>query len=603
MIDFVLPENLRIFTMTYQRPIFLTYWFAQIFVACTFVWYCIRRHSTCAPVTPNNESRVSLFHGLRLKPQNAYDSVIFILFICGIALYGFLILDNANLSHPDQSHITSGAMQGKLWMQINPDRGRFSPMILQEFIFIALFADHAWQYYSIAVLILLLLVVLCLAIIPFESLGDRLLLTAAFIFTAAFAVPAAGLIYAEINILIGLCLFMNLAYNYNQYLELKQNTNRAFLASIGMIFCAAYLIYVKEPMFLVFGCYAFVAMWCKILFLLPRQKSKDQGTLKEKVFLLGNEIAIMGLSAIYGLVYFFYIFLQTKERYGKEQSSGMLESIHLSLSEGPFVILYFATLVWRFAKLKRGSCKFDPVLDSLAISFILPYAAMIHLGLVVSYYYLPIGFMGLLLFAKTVAPISQKMGFRLGLACLCIAIIVSSLPTFFSFFRQRELYMQTRQRCVEFVDKLLSNDHSGSQPKIYFFERNRVYDSGQFVSFINYSLADQRFFILEPPKFDLSQGDVPVIPAVGVDSKLNSSDQLWAIAEATGIPPSAGDLFIALPSYGGSNINVDNLLAAKEKNKNRIFSFTSKISQFKEFIYDRFDPSGDTKYRAYILVF
>jgi hypothetical protein len=163
--------------------------------------------------------------------------------------------------------------------------------------------------------------------------------------------------------------------------------------------------------------------------------------------------------------------------------------------------------------------------------------------------------------------------------------------------------MQTRQRCVEFVDKLLSNDHSGSQPKIYFFERNRVYDSGQFVSFINYSLADQRFFILEPPKFDLSQGDVPVIPAVGVDSKLNSSDQLWAIAEATGIPPSAGDLFIALPSYGGSNINVDNLLAAKEKNKNRIFSFTSKISQFKEFIYDRFDPSGDTKYRAYILVF
>jgi hypothetical protein len=603
MIDFVLPENLRNFTMTYQRSIFLTYWFAQIFAACTFVWYCIRSHSTCTLVAPTNESRVSLFSGLRLKPQNAYDIVILILFLGGIVLYGFLILDNANLSHPDQSHITSGAMQGKLWMQINPDRGRFSPMILQEFFFIAIFADNAWQYYSIAVLILLLVVGLCLAIIPFVSLGDRLLLTAAFIFTAAFAVPAAGLIYAEINILIGLCLFMNLAYTYNKYFISKQNTSYAFLASVGMIFCAAYLIYVKEPMFLVFGCYAFVAMWYKILFLLPRQKFKDQGTLKDKVFFLGNEISIMGLSAIYGLVYFFYIFVQTQERYGKEQSSGMLESIHLSLSEGPFVILYFATLVWRIAKLKRGSCKFDPVLDSLAISFVLPYAALIHFGLVIPYYYLPIGFMGLLLFAKTFAPISQKLGFRVGLACLCIAIIISSLPAFFSFFRQRELYMQTRQRCVEFVDKLLSKDRSGPQPKIYFFERNRFYDSGQFVSFINYSLADQRFFIVEPPKFDLSQGGVPVIPAAGVDKTLNSSDELWAMAEATGIPPSAGDLFIALPGFGGNNIKMDENISRKMNNKYSLLFLPSELSKIKEWIYDRFDPNGDKKYRAYIFVF
>lgn len=462
MFDLVLPEDIRIFTMTYQRSIFMTFWLAQILTACVFTCYCIRSHSTCAPVAPN-ESRASLFHGLRLNPHNFYDCITLVVFLFGLSLFGFLILDNANLSHPDQSHITSGAMQGKLWMQINPDHGRFSPMILQEFFFIALFADKAWHYYALAVLVLLLVVGLFLAMIPFESLGDRLVLTAAFIFSAAFAVPAAGLIYAEINILIGLFLFIHLAYIYNQSLKSKQNKNSAFLSSVGMIFCAAYLIYVKEPMFLVFGCYALVAIVLKILFLLPRQNSKIQGTLKDKVFLVGNEIAIMGLSVAYGLVYFFYIFLQTKERYGKEQSSGMLESINLSLIENPFVVLYFAALVWRLTNIKRGHAKIDPVLDSLAISFILPYAALIHFGLVISYYYLPIGFMGLLLFAKTVSPISQKMGFRIALACICMAIIVSSLPSFFKFFRQRELYMQSREVAVKLVDELVPQVHAGGR--------------------------------------------------------------------------------------------------------------------------------------------
>ena len=435
-------------------------------------------------------------------------------------------------------------------MQINPDNGRFSPMIQQEFFFISLFADQAWQYYLIAFLVLLLVVGLCLAIIPLESLADRLLLIAAFIFTAAFAVPAAGLIYAEINILIGLCLFMNLAYNYNQYLESKQNTNRAFLASVGMIFCVAYLIYVKEPMFLVFVGYPMISIIFKTFLNVHCGQISTRHDFKRFLFVCGNEIAILGLSVVYGLVYFFYIFLQTKERYGKEQGLGLLDSFLTSL-HNPWVVIYLVSVIWRCLQIKRGSSRFDPVLDSMSLSFLLPYLAINYLGLTGSYYYLPIVFMGMILLTKTATPVSQKMRFRVGLAILCVAIIVSSLPSFFSFFRQRDLYMQTRQLSVELVDELIAKASAGSQPKIYFFERNQGYDVGQFVSFINFSLIDRNFFTEKLPNLDFSQNGIPVIPASGVDNKLNSLEEFRNLAEATGIPPSPGDLFIALPGSAG----------------------------------------------------
>jgi len=155
---------------------------------------------------------------------------------------------------------------------------------------------------------------------------------------------------------------------------------------------------------------------------------------------------------------------------------------------------------------------------------------------------------------------------------------------------------------VDFVNNHLGEKSYNIQPKIYFFERNQGYDTGQFVSFLNYSLSSKKFTNVKTAN-EIDFSALPVIPAAGVDKKLNSLDEVRQLAKSTGVPPSAGDLFIALPGYGGDNIDLENILGNKAEVGNSLVSLPSKLSQFKKWIYGKFDPKGDKSYRAHVITF
>lgn len=94
-----------------------------------------------------------------------------------------------------------------------------------------------------------------------------------------------------------------------------------------------------------------------------------------------------------------------------------------------------------------------------------------------------------------------------------------------------------------------------------------------------------------------------MIPTAGLDERLNSVDEIRTLAEMTGILPVSGDMFIALPGYCGNNIDLDSLFAVGVENKSRLVSMQSGLGHFKEWIYAKFDPKGDKKYRAYLISF
>jgi hypothetical protein len=132
MFDIVLPEQFRQFTTEHLRVIVFIYLSMQVVFAIAFISFCKRFNSL--PVLANSKFTDPFFRGLRIRPTSLADFFALIALFIILLSYSFLIINNANLSFPDQSHITAGAMLGELWMQINPGNGRFSPLLHQEFL-------------------------------------------------------------------------------------------------------------------------------------------------------------------------------------------------------------------------------------------------------------------------------------------------------------------------------------------------------------------------------------------------------------------------------------------------------------------------------------
>ena len=431
MFDFVLPAGLKEFVTPNMRLIVFSFIFIQIVVASGFAYWCYKSQFGTCIVKKN--ARLSFPFKRIFCFQSACDIFSFVIFSALLSLFGWLIVDNSELCWPDQSHITAGAMRGDLWMQIVPQTGRFSPLLHQEFLLLAGILKSATAYYLLAVAELILIVLGLIFILPVKSLSIRLLFTASLVFSAGFAVPISGLIFPEAHIILSLIIFLSLAKINHEHAE---NYGLALFSSICQIFIAIYLIYLKEPMFLVLGGYSIFYLMHEIIKKNANESisKKITSNLKKKPV----EISILCASFIFAITYFFYIYLQTQERYGSKQDRGVVESLLSSFTQSPLVGLYFLVLIVRLLQLKKHT--WHPVWDSMNFSFIFYYLALIIMGLSNPYYYVPISFASILLSAKIISNLQLNLLGKTCLSLVGIFIVYIGVIDSLSFFRNRELY-------------------------------------------------------------------------------------------------------------------------------------------------------------------
>lgn len=558
MIDFELPAQLAPLVKLYMRPIVFSFIALQIVAGGVLVWLSQRRWGAKLTVINEKLAVVAYWKGLRITPRAPIDVIFLLMFTLLLAIYVWLIIDRAELCYPDQSHITAGGLQGKLWMQVQPWVGRFSPLLHQEFLLVSIFLKSAAGYYVLAAVLFVAVCLAMLGTLDLSSLAARLALVASLVVSESFAIPVSGLIFPEINVLLALMVFMGCASRYERQLA-DSRGKTSLLAAVGMIAVAAYLIYLKEPFFAVFGAYSLLAVGADVA---RWRSAAGLGGVSPIPWILARrapQLAILGLSAVYAAVYFVYAYLQTVSRYGHDQSSGFAEVFSASLQSTPWIAVYGIVLVVRIVLIKRKASNYDPVVDPLAYAFVFYYAALLVLGLVHSYYYLPVAFMAVVLVAKTVAPFAGNKNLLAAVVVMSLCLMFLGLRPALGWFAHRDLYMQSRVLLVDALARMLQEQTPAGGADIYFLERVGGYERGEFLAYVNHRALGWSFVAAGQVPTEGGAGSSIAVLSLPVGALPEDGATLQEIQEAMDESVVGGKrprILLAPPDQSGRNIRL-----------------------------------------------
>jgi len=341
-----------------------------------------------------------LFHGLRLRNMKWPDFFTVTIFIPCLFIYSWLLVYHADLSWPDHSHITKRIVSGELWMQINPSNGRFSPMLHQEFLIFSLFAKQAIHYYIISICYLALITIAMLCTIPFNSLFSRIILISTLLFSTSFALPISGLIFPEINIILGFTLFLYIEIKrIDNKNEDKRNINLINITSLAVV---TYLIYLKEPFFLFFICYSVISV-CSFFMngntILSFGRSQ---LIRNFLVTCSMELCYVIIAIIYLILYYILIYCHITIPYASESNEGLIKTIIKMVYASPLLALFIFGLIIRGASLIGNPRSILPVWDPFAFSLVIYMAVLIYHGLWFYNYYLPVIFFSILYIPRTI---------------------------------------------------------------------------------------------------------------------------------------------------------------------------------------------------------
>lgn len=545
--DIQASEELRLFLKEYTRLLVFFFLAAQAVCGLFFIWIATQK------TNPNLQlpdlATAKLFDIPSPSDWRWYDVISLVFFALILFIYSFLIVDNADLYWHDQSHITSGALLGNLWMQIVPQNGRFSPLLHQEYLLIALFAKESWQYYWLAVFNLWVFSATVFMAMPLRSISLRLLVVGSLVATLGFSIAVSGLIYPEINMVYALLIFIACALKANS----KPDGKQRLLPMTGCVLSSLYLIYIKEPLFLVMATYALLSLWLEANKKDLRMKSVSMANVKEICRSTNGAVAIVLLvfSGAYALVYFVYIYLQTQESYTDTYGRGALETLLMAVYYYPFIAVLCAALLFKAKAYKQGLATLIPVWDPMAVGMAVYCAVLVITGMGGATYYLPVAVFSCLYLVRMFRQQMIKPFVVVTAVFVCLLTIANGVPSSLEHFRVRELYMQNGRQVVEMLKAV--QWESNDSRRIFFIERNQGFDAIQFASYAGFSglkLSESDSYGVVPA---FGKGVFQLVP-VEVSEGFLDTDQLTKLIQKQGLVPSVGDLVVSMPDRGGGTV-------------------------------------------------
>jgi hypothetical protein len=436
---------------------------------------------------PVNQSNKKDFLTNSLKPAKSIFSYIliggFCLFIC---LYIYLILYGEDFAYVDSAQFTSVFVQGKFVpMPIFPSIGRFWAFGHQEYNFISLFTTNIIAYHLFSIVQLLITILLCYGILSPIKLSYRLFILTIIITYPSSVLSFFYLIFPERNIIFWLAVLI--------FCLVKYQTNKSLLFFIGIFISTQFLLYYKEPVFLLILGYAFSSLFYNLfqekIWQKPRQKLLN--------FLSNNwiNLGLIFLGLVYVFLYIHYTFGQVDTYYNQDfdrQQTSIFSTLIKYVLSSPILLIFMIFFPLRLVYLCRKKDNINPLWDCFAFGTLLYFLAYVKLNMFERHYIAPVDFIILLYLVKVnVEVFNSKNKYKLviitGLLSLIffINLYESSYTILF-----RKKFIDLRVQTADYIKNHRENNPSQNATVLFFpspyISPYNTYNIMEFISYLNY---------------------------------------------------------------------------------------------------------------------
>jgi len=382
--------QLLFLTPLFQESKFVLIWlFAPIVLAIAYELLCF--------TVKNKSNQITLkksFSGIledNSKPGLLFLSIVFyIIFLSFLSLYIYLMFFKENFSYYDNFQFTHSNLIGKpYYMPIWRDSGRFWPLGLQEYNFLALIGKNFLTYQAFSAFQLLTVIILIYRIFSEFPRQYRILTISLAILIPSFVVSFLGLIYPERNLIFWLSIFVLCRYRLTRSESIYSRTY-----IYGSLISAQFSLYYKEPVFILIGSFAFTNL--VVNFLREKYLLSNFRTLLELTKKYYVDLGLLFLSALYVFLYKVIVLSEITQRYSYNSKGSIVDTLNFYLDKNLLIIVFLIVFSIRFfylLLLRRMEICFW---DLLALSAILYFLTFLGLRMYSKYYLAPVEFIAVL---------------------------------------------------------------------------------------------------------------------------------------------------------------------------------------------------------------
>ena len=417
-----------------------------------------------------------------------YWQIAFLVIFSGIYIY--LILYGEEFAYHDNEQFTYYSLDGRFFgMPIWKNVGRYWPLGLQEYNIISLFSKTIFAYHLFSIAQLLITIPIIYLILRPLNITSKLVVILIIMVTPSFAISFFGLIFPERNLIFWLAIFI---YCYQRFID-----NKSISYFCLIILATQFLLYYKEPMFLLIGGFAS----SRLSFQLLINKIYNKPQLYRK-FIQKNwcDLSLIILSIIFLIQYLRVMRAGVKSSYADNfskisQFSTLIHYFKADLILLTFLVVFSVRILFLLVNKKLP----DLIWDSLAIGSFLYFCAYVKLSMFRWYYMAPVDFIATLYLAKLIFPIivSKHKYKILGIIMLVTAIFIQNLHHYSYAILERKKSIEARVEIVNFLERYISVEMNNDDIHL-FLPAVDGYNVMQLSSFLYY----KNFSVLPEKKID-----------------------------------------------------------------------------------------------------
>lgn len=407
----------------------------------------------------------------------------FCLFIC---IYIYLILYGEDFAYIDSAQFTSVFVQGKfVAMPIFPSIARFWPFGHQEYNFISLFTKNITAYHLFSIVQLIITILLCYSILSPIKLSYRLFFLTIIITYRSSVLSFFYLIYPERNILFWLTVLI--------FCLVKYQGNKSLAFIIGIFISTQFLLYYKEPVFLLILGYALSNLFYNLF----RDKiwQKPQEKLLNSLSNNWTNIGLIFLGLVYLFLYIHYTFGQVDTYYNQDfdrQQINIFSTLIKYVLSSPILLIFMIFFPLRLVYLLWKKDDINPLWDCLAFGTLLYFLAYVKLNMFERHYIAPVDFIILLYLIKVnIGLFTTKNKYKLAIITLllCLIFFINLYESSYTILFRKK-FIDLRVQTADYIENYRENNPS-ENPTVLFFPSPYIspyntYNIMEFISYLNY---------------------------------------------------------------------------------------------------------------------
>lgn len=580
MLSYMNNDNLsRIIAYCQYHSLFLSIWLVSL--AIVIIISLILWHKS--PISENGlNSDSNQQNSISPNPTNNYFFYpLTFCFVFFVSTYIWLILNNAEFAYHDNSQFTFVSLQDKFFdFPIWRESGRYWPLGLQEYNLISLFSKSIIAYHSFSIFQLLVTIFCCVSILPQLKLSYKIILTTFILILPSFVISYFGLIFPERNLIFWLAIFI--------FCLEKVNKNKSSIYILGVFIATQFLLYYKEPVFLIILCFALSRLIIKAL----NQQIFSQGKSKILEFIKDNwlDFGLIILVLVFLGSYIFYIQGKVETSYASSREEvNTLFTLISYLRINPILSIFLFVFIIRIYGLIINKYKFNLIWDSLAIGHVLYFLAYVKLNIFTWYYSAPVDFFATLYLANlSFTILSNRKKYKyIFFALMFLTFFIFMINCHYSSYAilSRKQEINAKVQIAKFLDDYRQNNQMKEEQLEIFYPANSGYEIMEFSAFLNY----KNFSILIKDQENLNGGYLTMkAPELFTDNLCISYRPFQCFSASK---PQTDDLIIFIPRHqmlGSVNLRNDlpiELIDQYKHNSVQLFHYQPKFTGIERILY------------------